>query len=368
MTSASSSRPDSSRIAALGEADDPIGYDGRSAVADHLEQITVRDGAEALLPGAVAGLEVGVDRVSVGELVLGQRADQPANEARVAHAQVVDEALARDVHPARDPVGEHLGQDPPQAVGDRILGRERHHVARRALEHRHVPGVLGHRWDQGDGRRTAADNDHSPAPVVEVLGPLLRVNDRAGEALATLEVRRVARVIVVVAGGGEQQPAGQLDALAGGGVLHLHGPHRALGGPRRTEHLVAEADVAGEVVLLDGLVQVVEDLIGIGDRVVAGPGLELVCERVQVGVGTDARIAEQVPGASEGVAALEDRERLAREARLEVVGRPNPGDPRAHDQHVEMGRGPGRLQLRDGRAHESGSYVLGCKSLTRHLL
>ena len=97
-----------------------------------------------------------------------------------------------------------------------------------------------------------------------------------------------------------------------------------------------EADVGAEVVLLDGLAQVGQDLVGARNRVVARPGLELVAEGVEVGVGADAGVAEEVPGAPDGVATLEDREGLLRQAGLQVIRRADPGDAGADDQDVEV--------------------------------
>src|SRR3712207_8761366 len=48
----------------------------------------------------------------------------------------------------------------------------------------------------------------------------------------------------------------------------------------------------------------------VGDRLLVPPRLELVAERVQVGVRPDAGVAEQVPGAARRLAGLQDREAL----------------------------------------------------------
>ena len=60
---------------------------------------------------------------------------------------------------------------------------QRDDVARRALEHRHVRRPLGHRGDERHRGRAAADHHDALAGVVEVLGPVLRVDDLAPEAL-----------------------------------------------------------------------------------------------------------------------------------------------------------------------------------------
>ena len=53
-------------------------------------------------------------------------------------------------------------------------------------------------------------------------------------------------------------------------------------------------------------------------------------------VGADAGIAEQVPGAADAVAALENGEALAGALLLQVIARADAGQPGADDQDVEM--------------------------------
>ena len=275
-----------------------------------------------------------VDRKALGQLVLRQGTDQAAHHCRVALAQVVDEPLASHVEPARQPVGELVGQHAPEAVGDRVLLGQRHHVARRALKHRDVLGLPSHRRNEGDRGGSAADHHDALAGVVEVLRPVLRMDDPAGEVLVALEVRAVTRGVVVVAGGGEEHPAGQPVHLVA--VLHPHRPASVPRGPVGSEHLVPEADVLTEAVLLDGLAEIGEDLVGPGDGVVARPRLELVAEGVEVGVRADPGEAEQVPGPADRLARLEDREGPARQPGGQVTSHPDPGDPRADDQNIEV--------------------------------
>src|SRR5665213_546632 len=104
---------------------------------------------------------------------------------------------------------------------------------------------------------------------------------------------------------------------------------------------MAEADVAVDPVLCRGLADVLADRVPVGDRLVAGPRLERVAERVQIGVRADTRIAEQVPGAAEVVAGLENRVALGRMCGLQVVRGADTGDAGSDDQHVEMVRGKG---------------------------
>src|SRR5581483_7780595 len=134
----------------------------------------------------------------------------------------------------------------------------------------------------------------------------------AAEAISPLEMRREPLVVAVIPSRGEQPVGGDRQPLAGIGALDVDGPPRVSTRPLRTEHLVVEPDVTVDAVLSGRLTQVRQDLVGAGDRVFVLPRLELVTERVQVGVRTDAGIAEQVPGAAGGAAGLEDRVRLLR--------------------------------------------------------
>ena len=96
------------------------------------------------------------------------------------------------------------------------------------------------------------------------------------------------------------------------------------------------ADLLVDAVFNRGLPHVIEDIRPVSDCLGLGPRLERIAEREHVAVGADAGIAEQIPGAADAVAALEDRKALARTFPLQVKARADPGQPRADDQHVEM--------------------------------
>ena len=97
-----------------------------------------------------------------------------------------------------------------------------------------------------------------------------------------------------------------------------------------------EADFLVDAVLGRGLADVVQDPRPVGDRLRLGPRLERIAQREHVAVGADAGIAEQIPGAADAVAALEDDETLAGALLLQVIARADAGQPGADDQHVEM--------------------------------
>ncbi len=122
---------------------------------------------------------------------------------------------------------------------------------------------------------------------------------------------------------------------------------------RRTR--VAEADVPVDAVLGRRLAHVVQDRRAVGDRLGSAPRAEGVAERVHVRVRSDAGVAEQVPGAADGSARLEDGVARPRAARLQVAARADAGQPGAHDQHVEVRR-HARSRVRSGVHRRVGRH------------
>ena len=105
--------------------------------------------------------------------------------------------------------------------------------------------------------------------------------------------------------------------------------------PARRGDPVEVADVPLQVVLVDDLVEVVEDLLPRRDRRPA-PGLEPVAVGEQVAVGAHARVAVGPPGAAAVVLRVQDDERPVGEPVAQVVRRPDPGDPCADDEDVDV--------------------------------
>ena len=248
----------------------------------------------------------------------------------------VDAEREHHVLPAHDRIGEPLRKHASQDARDRVDPGQRHDVARRALQHRHMRGALGQRGDERHGGSAAADHDDSLAGVVDVVAPELRMHQLAAEALDARPVGRVALVVPVVARAREQEPAGHLDRLAAVGALHLDGPARIGRGPLRGHDAVLEADLPVDSVLARRGADVVEDRRAVRDRLRSRPGTERVAEREHVRVRADAREAEQVPRPAARSARLENREALARTALLQPAGCANTRDAGADDQHVDV--------------------------------
>jgi hypothetical protein len=79
--------------------------------------------------------------------------------------------------------------------------------------------------------RARADHDDALAGVIQVAGPLLRMHDAALEALDAGKLRRIALLVVVVAGAHVQEVAGQAYRLLAGTLLGLDRPARILARP-----------------------------------------------------------------------------------------------------------------------------------------
>jgi hypothetical protein len=154
--------------------------------------------------------------------------------------------------------------------------------------------------------------------------------DAAPEALDAAELRRVSRRVVVVAAAHEEKVARQH------GALGLDRPAGVRGAPRRPLHALTEADIPVDAVLARRLAEIGEDGRRVRDRFRARPRLERVPERVHVGIGADAGVAEEVPRPADVVARLEDRVGAVGTARLKVVAGADAGDPGADDQDVEV--------------------------------
>ncbi len=102
---------------------------------------------------------------------------------------------------------------------------------------------------------------------------------------------------------------------------------------------MVEADLLLDPAFPGGAANVLEDRRAIRDRPIALPRAKGVPQRVHVGVRADPRVAEQIPRAADAVASLEDRERLARAFRLQVVRGADAGEAGSDDQHVNVFEG-----------------------------
>src|SRR5882757_4516983 len=103
----------------------------------------------------------------------------------------------------RNPARQYFSQQIYRPAG---FGR-REEIGGRTLQHGHLRSLLSQRRDQRHRRGAAADDHHLLALVVEILGPVLWMNNRALELVEAGEVWGVALVVVVVAGPEEEEAA-----------------------------------------------------------------------------------------------------------------------------------------------------------------
>ena len=318
------------------EAIDRVGHDRRAAGADRSKQVAVGDQADALVPRVVARREVGARVAGRPDLLGRHRDDALLDLGRPAPREPVVIRADQHVLPARERVREVLGQEALQEPGDRVARRAGDDIGRRALQHGHVRRRLGERGDERYRRRAAADDDDLAAADIEPFGPELRVDEPAGEVALALEGGPVALVVAVVAAADEQESRAPAHRRAVGAALAVHRPARGRARPLGTPYDVAEADLRDDACLVGGRADVAQDRRAVGDRLRVGPWPEAVAERVHVGVGADARVAEQVPGAADRPARLDDQVALAGAPFLQVMGRADARKARPDNQHVEQ--------------------------------
>src|SRR5579872_1675167 len=195
---------------------------------------------------------------------------------------------------------------------------------------------LGERRDQGDSRRTAANHDHPFSGIVQIFRPLLRMHDAPGEALNARPLWRIAMRVVIVAGTHEEEATGYLDGVVLWSALRLNGPHLRLGRPACASHAVVVADLLVNAADRCRLANIGEDGGAARDGFRILPGAEGIAQRIHVGVGADAGIAEQVPGSADLAPTFEDGIAFIGAARPQIVGSGDAGKPRADDQDIHM--------------------------------
>src|SRR6185437_2651668 len=127
------------------------------------------------------------------------------------------------------------------------------------------------------------------------------------------------------------------------GSFGFHGPAGVRRRPRRALDLVTKANLLVDAIIGGRLAHVVQDAWPVRDRLRISPRLERIAEREHVAVGADAGIAEQIPGAADAVAPLEDNEALRRTFVLEMIARADAREAGADDQYIEMFHWLGRF-------------------------
>ncbi len=213
MMSASSSLPEVSRRPLLGEAVDPVGDHRCRTGGDGLEEVAVRDGAEALVPRVVAGREVRGDVVTGRQLALQALGQHPSDQLRVLPAHPVEDLGEDGMEPFRGCPGLFRRQEPLRSIATTGLfsGKEATYVGERcSMVTWEADRARAGTSVNGSGA-TADDHDRLPGEV-EPLRPGLWMHDGAGEVVHTFEIGQIPVVVAVVAAAGEEEGRRELDA------------------------------------------------------------------------------------------------------------------------------------------------------------
>ena len=118
--------------------------------------------------------------------------------------------------------------------------------------------------------------------------------------------------------------------------------------PIGADHLQAKAHVRAQAVFVGNLVKIFEDRGTIGDRLFMLPRGEGKAQGVHIAVRTDAGITEQVPGATQLIAPVQNRIALVRAFLGQVHGHADAGNAGADDQKIK------HFLNRGHRVHKSG--------------
>ena len=176
--------------AGLGEAVDGVGHHVGAAFADGAEQVAVGRQAQPLVPRVVAGTEMLVHVVSLGQSALRHRHQLLAHEVGEAPRDAVLRGLEHDALPPVDGVGRLGGEQLVHPDGERVDVGQRADVGRRALQHGHVFGArISQCGNESHRCGPTSDDDDPLAGVVEIFRPVLRMHDRALEVLRAGELR-----------------------------------------------------------------------------------------------------------------------------------------------------------------------------------
>ena len=332
--------PRSGAHARFGKAVDRIGDHGQLARRRYLEQIAIGAERQPLLPWAIGGSKMRLER----EIVACIRADQRF-EFVEHHVGLGFAALGQHVHivhhlRADDAVdGRFVDADLAQAVGQFVLVGMREEIRRRTLEHGHVRGGFAERGHDGRGGRARTDHQHALAGVVDRRVPHLGMDKRAfiiGHAGPIGHVRLFVIIIALahpqqVGGEGYRNAFWRAAGLAGG----FHRPQVVRARPAAGGDAVAIMNMRGDAVLVDHFTHVFEDLGRTGDRW-TDPRLEAIAERVKIRIRSHARVLVRFPGATERVLGFDHRIAFARTLVLQMIRRSDPRNAGADDQHIDV--------------------------------
>ena len=187
-----------------------VGHHVGPAALDGGKQIAVGQEADALVPGLVARAEVGLGVKAGGQGGGGSLHDAGLGQVWPALGQAVEKQAQAHIFPARERIGQALGQEAAQCVGQRIRARARHHVGGRTLQHGHLRRLLCQRGHQRHGGSTAANHHHALIAHIQIGRPVLRVHHAPGKLVLARKGWGVTVGVVVVAAAHQQKAAAHL--------------------------------------------------------------------------------------------------------------------------------------------------------------
>src|SRR5687767_13446255 len=222
--------------------------------------------------------------VLLPEFVAHPARNHPLEDVGSLSCKVVEERSGENVLPTSGGVGGAVRQTSTQPDCDLVFRGTRDDVTRRALQHRDVRCAFGHRGNQRDRSRAAADDDDAFAGIIKWPEDLLRFGDRAAVITHGGPLGRVTPVVVVLPGAVAAELGRKLDDFVVGAGYAIDSPASVLGGPRRAPHAMVVANRFVDVVLGGSIANVAEDRWTISHRLVVTPRTEAIAERVHVRV------------------------------------------------------------------------------------
>lgn len=303
------------------------------ALAQGLVEVTVGANAETLVPRVVLGLEVRVEWDILGELRLGELAENALSDTGESAEDVVRGIDTSDVLLTNQEGCCSTRKNRTDELGDGIVLLQREDVSRRALDQGDVLGDVCHGGYESDSSGTRANDSH-PLSTVVVLSdiPELWVNNLALEVLNTGDIRLQSCIVVVVTSASieEARPVVLLLSI----LVDSDKPASLLCRPISVGDLGAESDVFGDAVIISDLLEVSDDFLTLCN-IGASPLLEGVTESVKIRVGSNTGVLEEVPSTTEVVTTFENEVLLVGKFVLETVSGVDTRDTGTDDEDVE---------------------------------
>lgn len=300
-------------------------HDVRVASPQSIVEVPVGRETESLLPGIVGRFEMRIVSDARGKFFLRRGADLRFRERGKRAAELeVDPHPPHELPPhqgVRHPAGEQAA-DPGRVV----LGGRAEDVGWGALEHRYGRGRLGEDREERNGCCTGTDHDDLLVAVVERFGPELGMDCGALEALQAWDDGLERLVVIVIPRPVDHEPRFQLldhdlsPILLAAANRDLEIPDLPLGRPVLGDELVVVLDVLVDPGAGSAFGEIRLDGWTVRDGIGAGPEPPGEPKGVEVGIGADAGVFEEIPRSSESVSGFEDRVGVTWQLGLDALG------------------------------------------------